>query len=639
MSSIEVYMRRGRTAIRQWLLDPRVHIAVRCLGYFLGGFLFSAASLANAPMPLVLGLLCACNGWGTLVTALGGCLGYRLFWSTAADQPILWLVVALPMVLLLSQRKLTRQAPLLLPTLAALIVSGCGLVYQVYFGDTTTLLIYLLRIGLAGVTAWLFPKVIAERDPVLEWITCGFGVLALAQVIPFSYLSLGYIAAGAFATGGAFPCAAMAGLGLDLAQITPVPMTAVMALSFLPRLFPIFPKQYARILPGIMCLILMWLIGVWDLHPVPGLLIGGFLGSFLPSAGSATHRRGETGIAQVRLEVAAGVLSQTEQLLLEVPEMPIDEDALVCRAAERACTGCPCRKHCKDAAKLVQLPGALLHKNLLTPEELPVCCRKSGRFLAELHRSQEQLRSIRADRERQREYREAVVQQYYFLSNFLRDLSDQLGRRTDSYASAYIPKINIYANRPAPDNGDRCLKFEGTACKYYVALCDGMGTGTGAIQEGRNAAGLLQKLLGAGYPAEYALRSLNSLCALRGRAGAVTVDLLELQLHTGNATIYKWGAAPSWLIRKQDAEKLGSASPPPGLSVTDCQESRHRLSLRHGETLLMVSDGIEEEAVYRCCKNGTGLSTAELSAQLLTCAQYGTDDATVISIQLNTLDT
>lgn len=639
MSSIEVYMRRGRVAVRQWLLDPRVHMTARCLGYFLGGFLLSAASLANAPMPLALGLLCACSGWGALLTALGGCLGYRLFWATSAQQPILWLVITLPILLLLSQRKLTRQVPLLLPTIAALIVSGCGLVYQVHFGDTTALMIYLLRIGLAGVTAWLFPKVIAEREPVLDWIACGFGVLALAQVIPFSYLSLGYIAAGALATGGAFPSAAMAGLGLDLAQITPVPMTAVMALSFLPRLFPIFPKQYARILPGVMCLVLMGLIGIWDLHPVPGLLIGGFLGSYLPSAGNATHRRGETGIAQVRLEVAAGVLSQTEQLLLEVQESPVDEDALVCRAAERACHSCPCRKHCKDAAKLVQLPGALLHKNLLTPDELPVCCRKSGRFLAELHRSQEQLRSIRADRERQREYREAVVQQYYFLSHFLQDLSDQLGRRTETYAPIYSPKVNIYANRPAPDNGDRCLKFAGTGCKYYVLLCDGMGTGTGAVQEGRNAANMLQRLLSAGYPAEYALRTLNSLCALRGRAGAVTVDLLELQLETGSATIYKWGAAPSWLIRKQGAEKLGCAGPPPGLSVTDCQESRHRLRLRQEETLLLVSDGIEEEVVHRCCKNGTTASTAELSAQLLTCAQYGTDDATVISVELHSLDT
>ena len=59
-------------------------------------------------------------------------------------------------------------------------------------------------------------------------------------------------------------------------------------------------------------------------------------------------------------------------------------------------------------------------------EELPIRCRKIGRLLAELHRSQEQLRSIRADRERQQEYRSALVQQYGFLSRYLQDLSDGL---------------------------------------------------------------------------------------------------------------------------------------------------------------------------------------------------------------------
>ena len=638
MISLQSYMHRGHTVLRQWALDPRLHGLARCLAYILSGFLLSAASLANFPMPLALGLVCACSGWGTLLTALGGCIGYRLFWGDASSQSLVWMLLSAPMTLFLAEQRITRQTQFLLPILAGLIVSATGLIYQVYFEDTAPILIYLLRTALAGGCAWLFTRVLRERDPILEWFACALGVLALAQILPFSYFGLGYIAAGILAVAGSFPGAALAGLALDLAQITPVPMTGVLALAFFPRLFPRYPKSMGRLFPGMICLLIMGLTDSWDLHPVPGLLIGGFLGSYLPTPGRATHRRGETGVAQVRLEVAAGVLSQTQQLLLEAPEVPVDEDALVCRAAERACSSCPCRRSCKDSMKLLQLPGALLHKSLLTPEEIPIQCRKSGRFLAELHRSQEQLRSIRADRERQREYRGAVVQQYQFLSTFLQDLSDQLSHRTDSIHAAYTPNINIYANRPAADNGDRCMKFSGVQCKYFVVLCDGMGTGLGAVQEGRSASVLLRRLLSAGYPAEHALRSLNSLCALRNRAGAVTVDLLELHLQDGSATIYKWGAAASYLISSRSAEKLGCAGPPPGLSITDCQESHHRLTLRHGETLLMVSDGIQEEAALRCCHNGLALPPGELSAQLLTCAQYGTDDATVISVQLRSIE-
>jgi hypothetical protein len=320
---------------------------------------------------------------------------------------------------------------------------------------------------------------------------------------------------------------------------------------------------------------------------------------------------------------------------LEAPEVPIDEDALVARAAQQACSGCPCRKNCKDSPRIAQLSSVILHKPLLTGEELPITCRKSGRFLAQLHRSQEQLRSIRADRERQREYRAAVVQQYRFLAEYLQDLSDGLARRTEGLSACYEPQVQVYGNRPAADNGDRCVMFAGIQCRYYVLLCDGMGTGLGAIQEGKTAAGLLRRLLTAGYPADYALQSLNSLCALRSRAGAVTVDLLELQLETGKATLYKWGAAPSYLVSKLGAEKIGTAGPPPGLSVTDYREMTYRLSLRRGEILLLVSDGIgEEEALHRCLELA-GASPGELARTLLTCSQLGgEDDATVVTVCL-----
>ena len=635
MISLQSYVQQGRSTLRKWALDPTVHTLGRGAAYVLAGFLFSAASLGNIPLPLTLGLVCACTGWSSALCALGGALGYLVFWGNAAWQCILWLPFGTAVAILLSERPFTRQAPLLIPAIAGLIVAATGVVFQIHFQDTTSIPLYFLRTLLSGSTAWLFARVLRERNPILDWLACGLAVLALAQVCPIPYLGFGFIAAGALATGSPFPAAALAGLALDLAQITPVPMTAVMTLAFFVRLVPFCPKHLSRSAPALVYILIMALGNYWDLTPLPALFIGSLLGSFLPAPGHATHRRGETGVAQVRLEVAAGVLSQTEQLLLEVPDIPLDEEALIARAAERACGSCPCRKNCKDTKRIALLPGALLHKPLHSTEELPLVCRKSGRFLAELHRSQEQLRSMQSDRERQKEYRDAVVQQYQFLSEFLQDLSDQLSRRTDSLHPQFKPKVTVYANRPQADNGDRCVYFSGVMCKYYVLLCDGMGTGLGAVQEGRTAAGILRKLLSAGYPAEYALRSLNSLCALRSRAGAVTIDLLELQLDCGRATLYKWGAPASYLVGRQKAEKIGAVSPPPGLSVTDCTESADRFTMRQGELLLMVSDGIGEEEALHCCQSGGILTPQELALKLLSCAQTGVqDDATVVTVYL-----
>ena len=631
MISIQSYVRRGRHTLRRWIVDPRIHTLVRGSGYFASGFALSAASLGQGMLPLSLSLVCACGGWSAVLTALGGAVGYRVFWG-AEQQPIVWLSVGLCVALLMGDRRISRENPLLLPAIAGLITASAGVLFQYLGKEDTPIVLYLVRVGLSSGATWLFTQVKKGRNPVLEWLVCGLAVLALVQIAPVGWFSLGFFVAGALTAVGAFPAVAIGGLALDLAQVTPVPMTAVLVMAYLLRLLP--KRIGFGLAPGILYLMVMWLCGAWDFLPLPPLVAGALVGGMLPVPGKIAHRRGETGAAQVRLELAAGVLAQTQQLLIEAPEVPVDEDALIAKAAERACGSCPTRKICKDAKRICLLPGLLLHKPLLQQEELPIICRKSGRFLAELHRSQEQLRSIRADRERQKEYREAVIQQYQFLSAFLHDLSDGLARR-GGIAAAYSVRVAVFGNRPEEENGDRCLRFAGTEGKYYVLLCDGMGTGLGAIQEGRTAGTMLRRLLSAGYPAEYALRSLNSLCALRDRAGAVTVDLAEVQLDSGRVMLYKWGAAPSYLISTVGAEKLGTASPPPGLSVMDCREHTERLTLRKGHLLVMVSDGVGEAEAMRCCVNQVGKTPAEVAVALLATSQNsGQDDATVVTISL-----
>lgn len=634
MIPIQSYVRQGRHILRRWALNPRIHMAARAAGYVLAGFFLSAASLGNVALPLALGLVAACDRWQALLAAVGGCLGYLTFWGQDAWGYMIWVGLGLVVTLVLGSLRVSRSVPLLLPAAMGLIVAGCGVVYQLAAGDQTPVLLYFLQVVMAVASAWLFARVLQGRNPVLDWLATGLGVLALAQIMPIPYFGLGYVAAGLVLGSGTFPAAALAGLALDLAQITPVPMTAVLTCSYLVRLLPRQSKWLCVLTPCTLYITVMGLCGRWDLYPLPGLFIGSVVGVLIPGPGRATYRRGETGVAQVRLEMVAGVLSQTEQLLLETPEVAVDEDALVARAADRACSGCAYRKSCKDTKRIALLSGVLLHKPLLHPEELPIICRKSGRFLAELHRSQEQLCSIRANRERQREYRAAVTQQYRFLAAYLQDLSDRLARKYQTLPACYTPQIYCCGNRPQWENGDRFLRFSGTLCRYYVVLCDGMGTGMGAVQEGKTASSILRRLLTAGYPAEHALQSLNSLCALRERAGAVTVDLLELELDTGKAVLYKWGAAPSYLVRRSGTEKLGTASPPPGLAVNE-GGGTEKFSLRRDEILLMVSDGIPAEEAMRCCTEAKNLPAQELADKILACAHTsGEDDATVIAVTL-----
>ena len=617
--------------MRQWLRDPVIHRLLTLAAYGAAGFCLSAASLGQQCLPLAMGFVWACGGWQAALAALGSALGYWVFWGAAGIQGLVWTGLGLAGALLLADRPICREFPLLIPSAGMLIVSASGLGFQLWAADTTAVGLHLLRVALGGGAPWVFIRGAAGKDPVAKWLAGGLMTLGLAQIAPVYWLGLGFVAAGAAGVAGAFPCAGAVGLALDLSGITPVPMTAVTVLTFFGRFLPRCPRYVRWAAPGLMGVAVMAICRRWDLPALPGLFLGGLLGCVLPGSGRAVPRRGETGVAQVRLEMAAGMLAQTQKLLLEVREPPVDRDSLARLAAERACSGCSCRKACRDSSRLEGLPGQLLEEPLLSVRELPVRCRKENRLLAELRRGREQLRCLLADRQRQQEYRAALVQQYGFLSRYLQDLSDGLCTYGREREPVYSPRIRVYGNRSREDNGDRCVQFAGTGNRYYIILCDGMGTGLGAAQEASTAVNLLQQLLRGGFPPEAALESLNSLCALRERAGAVTVDMAELSLDTGKVTLHKWGAAPSWLLEEDSAVKLGTVSPPPGLSVTAGREARCSLLLGKGQTLLMVSDGVETGSLPdRCVERPT---PEHLARSLLenTGAQ---DDATLVTVQL-----
>ena len=368
--------------------------------------MLSAASLARHCQPLAVGLLCAFTGWKAVCLALGAAVGYLLFWGSAGYQGMLWLGLALPVALVLGRRQIVHESVYLMSAVGALIVSASGLLFQLFLEDGTPVSVYLLRIFLGAASARLFYLVRDHRNPVADWLAEGVAVLALAQIAPVPGFSLGFPAAGLLAAGGALPAAALAGLALDVSQITATPMTGVLCLSYLSRTIPHGRKWIPYAAPAAAYLVVMKLGGFTDFLPMLGLAAGGAAAVFLPPKPELRYRRGETGSAQVRLELMAGVLAQTQQLLVESPGAPVDEDAVLLRAQERACGGCPCRKTCRD--RLEALPRQLLHRPMMDTASLPLSCKKPGRLILELRRGQEQLRAIRADRERQQEYRAAL---------------------------------------------------------------------------------------------------------------------------------------------------------------------------------------------------------------------------------------
>ena len=605
-------------------LRPAARKTAQVCGWVGAGFFLSAAGIGGACQPVALGLLCALSGWQVFAAGAGVLAGYPVFWGISGVTGMIWTVFGTVIGWVFAGRKERKGYPLLLPAFAGVLTAVTGLIWRLAAGEGPPFGVFLLQLPVAFGSVWLFGRWRQKREPLMDWVVGAVGVFALAQAAPLSWLSPGFLAAGVLGAGSALPGAALAGLGLDLAKVSALPMTAALCLGFFLRLIP-FPHPLLRYTaPAAGCLILMAVLGIWEVAPLPGLLLGGGLAMLLPPRPRSIRRQGQTGFAQVRLELGAVVLAATQQLLLEAPAAAIDEEAILQRVKQRSCAQCSLRRTCSE-----KLTAAALR------DPLAVQCARMGRLAPELRRGREQLRQLKADRVRRGEYRAALCQQYQFLGEFLRDLSDQLPRRGERARSYYRIQVSARSRGKERSNGDQCLAFPGTGCRYYVLLCDGMGTGLGAAWEGRSAAQLLRQMLTAGFPAEHALRSLNSLLALRGCAGAVTVDLAEVRLDTGMASIYKWGAAPSWVIRGGRAEKIGTAAPPPGISVTGIRETVEKLSLRRGEVLILVSDGLDGEEVLSRSVCTPDAPPGELAAMILEGgSREAEDDATVAAVRL-----
>ena len=612
----------------------------RALGlglWFSGGFCMASASLERSFQPLALGLVCACpGGWRAVAAAAGGGLGYLWFWGAGGWQGVFWMGAGLAVSLLLGDHSICRRQSLMLPACATVIAAAGGVLFLYRYGDEPPTHIYLMRVGLALVGTWIFRTWLERRGSWADWLAQGLLVLALAQIAVLG-VNLGQVAAGYFSAQGALAGAVLAGLGLDLAKVSRVGMTGVMCLSFCLRLIPGRPRWMDAVAPALAYIPVMALGGQFDLSPVPGLLLGSAARVVMPGLGrpEPRRRRGETAVAQLRLEQMAMALRQMEQtLLLTAPVQP-DRRAVLDRAQRSACDLCPERRGCKG--RLEELKENLLEQPGLGEEDLPRGCKKTNRLLYELRRGQEQLRRMKGDRRRLESYQYAARDQYAFLADLLQSLAEDLDSRKDYRPPRFTPEVCLSTHSHKPENGDQCLWFPGTGNDYYILLCDGMGTGAGAARESREAAALLKKMLTAGFPAEYALRCFNSLTVLRELGGCTTVDLVRLQLDTGRGTLYKWGAASSYLLKNGQLRKIGTAGPPPGLSQ-QARETVDRLSLERGEVLILLSDGAGEDTLLRAQWTAPDPSPGDLAAAIVEHGAKDGDDATVAVVRLQSSD-
>ena len=140
-------------------------------------------------------------------------------------------------------------------------------------------------------------------------------------------------------------------------------------------------------------------------------------------------------------------------------------------------------------------------------------------------------------------------------------------------------------------SADAIQAFPDETGHFHAVLCDGMGTGKAAAVGGVLAASLTKELLHAGFESASTARLVNIALALKSDdESAVALDALSIDLYTGDAVLYKAGAAASFLLRDGKAAVYSGDTLPIGIlgSVTG---RRELLCLSPGDTAVLVSDG------------------------------------------------
>ena len=142
-------------------------------------------------------------------------------------------------------------------------------------------------------------------------------------------------------------------------------------------------------------------------------------------------------------------------------------------------------------------------------------------------------------------------------------------------------------------NGDSISFFENGEDYFYSLLGDGMGSGREAALTSRLATVYLDRMLRSGNKKEQSIKMLNSFLRQKNQESFTTVDLLEIDLLSGNASFLKSGAAPSYVLRGTSIFKISSNTMPVGITK-ELYAEEVNFKLEADDMIVMVSDGISE---------------------------------------------
>lgn len=225
------------------------------------------------------------------------------------------------------------------------------------------------------------------------------------------------------------------------------------------------------------------------------------------------------------------------------------------------------------------------------------------------------------------------------------ELREGSSRLTLLEAEPLAVSVGIAALKKRGENvsGDRGSYFKTDAGVLCVLLSDGMGTGSAAAEDSARVVAILEKFLRSGVDPALAMKILNSVLLLRGGDGwgCATVDLMCVDLFSGETCFYKYGAAPSFIRSGKGIQRIEGETFAAGLSGADgTPPDTVRMRLKPGSLAVIASDGVladQEDSWLKVLLNEEQTDMKQLARTILRAAEklYGaSDDMTVLTVRV-----
>ena len=654
---------------------------------FLAGLILSAAQLFGGYAPFALGFTAAMGAGMSGLAALAGIItGAALGMDFSRALRLAAVGVLLFSANTTFHGTRAARAPLFLPVMTALLTAAVETVYLITGEAGLAEAIEGVTVMvLAGLAAYVFPKELPARLPTAPREM--FSLLALAAVLlsalteitlPWE-LSLGRLLLHSFSMLLAFRlspnAAAAAGLGVGLL----LDLRTGMRTLFFSTAYALanFFLSSRRSSGKCIAAILHALVVAFFLRPaaislrIPlaeETLLGSLLFLLLPGFGGRRLAAEDPPLSPA--ERLRSQLNQTalafRELAESFPRTAAAEESpaiLFETAAETVCRRCGLREICwqkeYEATLLAcnDASTAMLRRGTAKSEDFPSWfasrCPHLPDLLATLDAELSSFLLRRQYRLRLRQARSSARGQYLQLSDLLSRTAEELSLRAASAVRrapiAYDVGCSARPRQGESVSGDSFSFFESDSGRtLYLLLSDGMGCGREAQSESATAVRLLERFLRADIPAEAALHTLNAAFSLRSESGGgfTTVDLLAMDLRTGEATLYKYGAAPSYLRQNGEVRRISGSTLPAGLESDVQNPDLTRLHLGRGAVLVLLSDGFfaaqDDRWLREVLEQSSGQNPRALAALLMVDSlQHGgeSDDCTALVLSLSGGDT